>query len=470
MAIDIYEPGGLYGDRPPDIEEEIYGPLEEMSLLDAQAQFPGAFDISPEAMAAIERGEKTPLQLKEEKAVELGMTLDQYLSEENKAEHRAAFNRKALLEAEEKGLTDFTLPETEKWGYGMLDAKDILKKKFAQYGDKPPTDWQAPDYSPQGRTKFEQIVFNRLGGNPFIRNWEGDLDREVNAQLPNVFASVFGNQIRWQDRDKMSRKQQAHWQNQVNKLRAHIGADLDAQKRQAEWMYKSMMGEFDARAKRFEKAQEDIDKAQNAMVRMHNPRTGIEIRAPRKEVEARMAEGFIEGVPYGPSKRTPTVSDYDKLYKHEEDMFDEENLVDGKVDPERLRIANHMREALDLEPWLEEEITEKKVQNWWQEKIPDAVPFIGGSDDETETRYEYSIREGAQDEQDTRKRITEEPETTPGEADADPDAPDSNVITDLEGNPIPAVDAQGNPLPAGKRANSAAGPIVVAGGYWYKVE
>lgn len=403
---DIYAEGGRYGDRPPDSElgYEIYEPLEERTLPEVVAEYPDAFKIDPEAAAAIERGEKTPLQIKEERANALGMSLRDYLTEEQVAKDREAWNAKMRSMGIEP-------PKTEKYGYGEYGRVDDLHAKGFKYGDKPPDDWQAPDYSPEGRARFSEIVMKQVGGDPFTMNLNTELEKATSANRENLFNEVFRGQVLYGDRAKMSKKQRDHWQSELNRWRSHVSNDMKAKQKIMEFQYNTAMNEFDARAKRYDAAQKEIQKKMGRIVEMFHPDKDYTIKVPFSEVEKYEAEGWIMGTKTSVANKTPTIGDYKRQFDMEMEAFEEDNLVEGKyVDPATMEILEKGREALGLPPLdtgVGEGGQEEKtgfftklatgfIKNFWLDRFPELAE-TGKSQTVGIEKTEYATPEEVRD-------------------------------------------------------------------------
>lgn len=455
-----------YGNMPPEDYE-----VESMSPLAAQEMYPDAFGVDMEALEAIERGEKTPLQKKEEFAASMGMTLQEYLTEEAVAKDRAAWNasvRKGINPKTGEKLEGgaFEPPRTEKYGYGEYGSVEKIHPLGYKFGDKPPDDWQVPDYSPEGRKDFENWIFNqKLGFNPFTMNIPQMVEQIANQHKPQIFAETFGGQVRYQDRHKMTKQQKDHWQKQVNALRAFIEKDLESQKQAGQWTYNQLMKGFDDRANEVKGNLDKLDKYLDANVTMHNPEKGIiDYNVSRKDVADMEREGWIKGKPmndkdYDSSSDSAKIGDLKKVF----DMINKaltDSTGNGQMKPEYEAVINQTLTSLELPTLYEivgvdedDEINEtwgSKVKEFFIKEFPGMGYFLKGVDIVMGKEGESSAK------------------PTPSKTAA---PTESNVILDQStGQPLKAVDQDGNPLKDGFRANSAAGPIVVAGGYWYKAE
>lgn len=309
--------------------------------------FPNAFNVDPEAADAIEKGEKTKLQMAEEDAATKGMTLKEYLQTP----------------------------------YGQLAAK---------YG-KPPEGWGIPDYSKEGRKRFEQIAFKRAGGDPS----KFDPNEEVNkasTYLPKLFNDVFRGKVLYEDRYKMSKKQKDHWNQEVNKFRAAVFQDATAYHDKMQKEYDTMINEFDRRAKEYKASMDAIDKQQNRLIDVFNPKIGVKDKMTIDEFEQAHTEdpNWTRGVPVKEEDDAVSVLDLQRLANYEMKMFDPDNLdSENRVPTTDLKHANRMRTSLGL-PTLEEVAGEKPVwgpvKKFWEEKMPG---ILGGGEEPPKQSYEY---------------------------------------------------------------------------------
>lgn len=119
-------------------------------------------------------------------------------------------------------------------------------------GGPPPQGFTAPDFS--RREEFEHMVFQRIGGNPF------DIDpmeavTAANKALPQLFRHVFQGKVLWQDRGKLSSRQQKLWQEVSNQFRADEYEKASRGKKVAVDKYNWLMTKFDNYKKEYEAAE-----------------------------------------------------------------------------------------------------------------------------------------------------------------------------------------------------------------------
>jgi len=111
------------------------------------------------------------------------------------------------------------------------------------------------------RVKFEQELFKAMGKNPF----DIDVMKVVNDTsvkgLPALFDKVFKGKAIWQDRDRLDKKQNAHWQNEVKAYRAHVKDEVDSEKKMLLDKYKNHMSNFDVNFKLQEAQQKQAEAA-----------------------------------------------------------------------------------------------------------------------------------------------------------------------------------------------------------------
>jgi len=109
------------------------------------------------------------------------------------------------------GVAAFT-DEPRKKGYEYVPARPTWK----QYPEEPPTmkmprkpklkDFVTPDYSAEGRQRFEQMVFTKIGGNPAKIDVMKEVS-EANKALPKMFNEFFMGRVIWSDRGRLSKEQ-----------------------------------------------------------------------------------------------------------------------------------------------------------------------------------------------------------------------------------------------------------------------
>jgi len=105
------------------------------------------------------------------------------------------------------------------------------------------------------RGDFENSVFKQLqsenmpDGNPFNFNTTASLNAISKTDLPELFTSVFQNQVTWQDRHLLDDDQKKFWMSEVKRYRAHLGSSLTAERETAVNAYNQMMNQFDNAAK-----------------------------------------------------------------------------------------------------------------------------------------------------------------------------------------------------------------------------
>jgi hypothetical protein len=125
----------------------------------------------------------------------------------------------------------------------------------------PPEGYQKPDYSLEGRERFQNIIFKEIGGNPFGYDPMEVVNEHMDDQnLEQVFRKAFGGQILYADRDQMDAGQKKHWNQVVQQYRAHVYDQAENKKNMMIEQYNFMMNQFDNRAQSFAAAQEKVEK------------------------------------------------------------------------------------------------------------------------------------------------------------------------------------------------------------------
>lgn len=150
-----------------------------------------------------------------------------------------------------KGMFPGMFQDTSQW----LDPREEAKKRMGlpydaskKYDENKPVDVPTPG-NPRNplvassRAQFEQLVFNKIGGNPFLVNpydevIKGDRD------LPDLFNHVFQGQAVWSDLPKLDKDQRAYWEQIKKQHHERIYKEASGRKQQMEQAYKWMMGQW----------------------------------------------------------------------------------------------------------------------------------------------------------------------------------------------------------------------------------
>jgi len=150
---------------------------------------------------------------------------------------------------------------------------DIIK---ARYGGEASPDIksaapgkEAPAQQGQGfdRTRFEQVLFKDMGGNPYEIDPMKEVDRVTVEEMPKLFDHVFRGKAIWADRSRLSKKQQDFWQNELRQYRANVHDHVVSDRQTKIGMYQFMMGQFDNQAKEEEAKQRRIGGYQEGMLK-----------------------------------------------------------------------------------------------------------------------------------------------------------------------------------------------------------
>lgn len=140
--------------------------------------------------------------------------------------------------------------QPEQW----LDPAEQAKKEAGMKYDagkrfKPST--PEPVQEPKDRYKrdeFESIVFQQIGGNPFMFDPYQEVIRADRA-LPQIFNQAFQGQVIWEDRGKLDKDQAKHWADVKKQYHAHVYNAAKSKKKQMVDTYQWMMSKFDSQAK-----------------------------------------------------------------------------------------------------------------------------------------------------------------------------------------------------------------------------
>jgi hypothetical protein len=190
-------------------------------------------------------------------------TADQYVDKWNPNKDTFSYDEDSFTAETERQL------ETPGTGFDYNQGgPPAPKKKAAPTG--PPKGYKPPDYSEKGRSEFQNVVFNQIGGNPFgYEPMQVVQEHMSDENLEPIFEQAFGGRVLYADRDQLDTAQAKHWQQTLQAYRAHVRDQAAAHKNSMIEQYKFMMGEFDAKAQSYAAAQksieEKISKAQGSL-------------------------------------------------------------------------------------------------------------------------------------------------------------------------------------------------------------
>jgi hypothetical protein len=112
---------------------------------------------------------------------------------------------------------------------------------------------------------FEEQLLKQMGGNPYQMNPMGELNYRWQREQKAIFNEVFGGQVDWHDRTRLTQEERQYW-NQVKKQwRAETYQQLANERTGRIQEYENAMGNFASRRKNhlaaLEKRQEEQEKA-----------------------------------------------------------------------------------------------------------------------------------------------------------------------------------------------------------------
>jgi hypothetical protein len=131
---------------------------------------------------------------------------------------------------------------------------DVLKARYGgetsteikSAAPEKPAEQQGPIYD---RQRFEQILFQDMGGNPYEIDPMKEVDRITAEEMPKLFDHIFRGKAIWADRGRLSKKQQDFWQNELRQYRANVHDHIVSDRQTKIGMYQFMMNQFDNQAK-----------------------------------------------------------------------------------------------------------------------------------------------------------------------------------------------------------------------------
>jgi|GEM_PF-4083974 len=204
---------------------------------------------------------------------------------------------------------DSTFDERQK----NMTAQERADWASKRWGKTTPGEIKSEEPPPPDRTRFEQAVFQQIGGDPFVVDVMKEVDDATRQDLPELFRAVFGGNVIWEDRFRLNKKQNAAWQEEVKRYRAHVKEQIEGKVRHQKEAYKELMGRFDldqktkealekkkaekdkAWAERTGKIQEKQGKAMEALQKQDNTLRTAEMRIIQDM--ARMAAEGVGGKP-----------------------------------------------------------------------------------------------------------------------------------------------------------------------------
>lgn len=136
---------------------------------------------------------------------------------------------------------DSTFDERQK----NMTAQERADWASKRYAKSTPGEIPSTEPPPSDRARFEQAVFNQIGGDPFRIDVMKEVDDATRQDLPELFRSVFGGNVIWEDRFRLNKKQNAAWQEEVKRYRSHVKEQVEGKKKFQQESYKELMGRFD---------------------------------------------------------------------------------------------------------------------------------------------------------------------------------------------------------------------------------
>ncbi len=232
------------------------------------------------------------------------------------------------------------------------DQADVTKARYGGTAiqDKPSA--AAPYEKPEGdlaaqprrfdRGAFEKIVYSKLGGNPFEIDPVAEINRATVNDLPQLFERVFQGEAIWEDRNRLSPKQQAFWQDEVRRYRAHVKESVDSERRNKIEMYKIMMSNFDAEHKSAEAAEKRVLEREKAwMGRAEKAEAASDKSAGRltkldqeeRSILKRGAEILKDVDPLSKELKPEQVAEYRTIMEQLQGIKSERHTLKMKHDP-----------------------------------------------------------------------------------------------------------------------------------------
>lgn len=205
-------------------------------------------------------------------------------SEDTMGQERIAFSRDSYADVGQP-IPGSGLPadqvQLKPFDARMLQADPTLGAKEAEvlkarYGGETSTEIKSAAPAPKqpagpiyDRGRFEQQLFQDMGGNPYEIDPMKEVDRITQEQMEGLFNHVFRGKAIWADRQRLSKKQQDFWQNELRQFRAHVKEGVDSERATKIQMYQFMMGQFENQAKEEEARRKRMGETSTAMRAEH---------------------------------------------------------------------------------------------------------------------------------------------------------------------------------------------------------
>lgn len=204
-----------------------------------------------------------------------------------------------------------------------------------------------PERNFSDRRGFEDVVFRQIGGNPFAVDVQREVDRATAEDMPKLFAKAFRGQVIWADRGKLDKQQEAYWQNEVKRFRAHVHDQVSSRKATQIDQYKMMMGEFDAEAKAAEAAQKKREEREKEFRTQMEKQTAAEEKArsegasrlrqldqDERTIMKRMTEIVASADPIKNELGEPQAAEYETIAQQLQGLRQERHDLRMRVSPQ----------------------------------------------------------------------------------------------------------------------------------------
>jgi hypothetical protein len=128
-------------------------------------------------------------------------------------------------------------------------AVEESRMRKAGIGPPPPEGYQPapkPDFSPEGRQRFQQLIFQNIGFNPMTFDPYSAAQDQASQRYPELFARVLPG-VPWSERSNLTQQQNETWTRSRQAMLAKYEQLSVSRLAQAQKFWQESMKEFDAR-------------------------------------------------------------------------------------------------------------------------------------------------------------------------------------------------------------------------------
>ena len=254
---------------------------------------------------------------------------------------------------------DFTLQETDIQPYiddpnrAQMEA-DVTKARYGgtdiYNADEVMLPYSKPDDADPDitmdfsrRGDFEKHLLKQLksdsipDGNPFAMNVTAKANEIAQQDLPQLFSQVFQGQVLWRDRHLMNDDQKKYWTEEAKRYRAHLDAQLRAEKQTAIDMYNHAMNRFDNQAKEVEASRARVQKrtkefmAAQDSVRKETVARYDKLASDRNAINKQLMEIMLKHQEYANMRGGADSPEAQMVAQQYENLMNEKARLDAEI-------------------------------------------------------------------------------------------------------------------------------------------